>query len=98
MGKYLRRRYKELIPDNVFPNNLVYVQSSDFDRTKTSAQAALAGLFPPVKDQIWNNDLLWQPIPIHSIPMKDDNLIYTSELRKYSIQNKIIKNSKTLFS
>lgn len=36
----------------------------DFDRTLASAQANLAGLFPPTHDdEKWHNDLLWQPIP-----------------------------------
>lgn len=30
-----------------------------------SAGANLAGLFPPVGDQIWNDKINWQPVPIH---------------------------------
>lgn len=40
-----------------------------------SAAANLAGLFPPTGDQIWNEQLLWQPIPIHSIPELFDYVV-----------------------
>lgn len=40
-----------------------------------SAQVNLAGLFPPAPDQIWNQVLAWQPIPIHSVPIKRDAIL-----------------------
>lgn len=46
--------------------------SSAFDRTINSANLVLAGFFPPQRDQVWNEDLLWQPIPVHSIPLDMD--------------------------
>lgn len=54
----------------------IYVQSTDYDRTIMSAQANLAGLYPPVKDDIWLESINWQPIPVHTIPPKDDYALY----------------------
>lgn len=49
--------------------------SSDIDRTINSANLVLAGMFPPKGNQIWNERLLWQPIPVHSIPTHIDYFI-----------------------
>lgn len=40
-----------------------------------SAESHLAGLYPPTSNQTWNGDLPWQPIPVHTIPRDDGNLI-----------------------
>ncbi|KAG4065183.1 hypothetical protein HA402_007580 [Bradysia odoriphaga] len=74
LGQWLRRRYKHFLSSTYYSSD-VFVQSSDTDRTLMSAEVNLAGLFPPVKNQIWNSMLLWQPIPIHTTPVKSDNLL-----------------------
>lgn len=35
----------------------------------------LAGMFPPKDKQIWNDTLLWQAIPIHTIPEEMDYVL-----------------------
>lgn len=55
-----------------------------------SAQATLAGLFPPTNEQVWNPDLLWQPIPVHTIPKDIDYMVTASKLLNFD--NKIIFN------
>lgn len=63
MGQYFRRRYGKILGVKYSPNN-VYVQSTDYDRTIMSAQANLAGLFPPTHDdEKWHTNISWQPIP-----------------------------------
>lgn len=52
----------------------MYVLSSYADRCHMSAQLLLAGLYKPVRNQIWNSDLLWQPIPVHELPRNLDNV------------------------
>lgn len=74
LGQYFRKRYATILGEKYSPNK-IYVQSSDFDRTLMSAQLALAGLFPPKDDQIWNENCMWQPIPVHTMPRKSDYLI-----------------------
>lgn len=51
------------------------MQSTDFDRTIMSAQANLAGLFPPTDEEKWSDEILWQPIPVHIIPWEMDHVL-----------------------
>lgn len=74
LGLQLAERYKDFLPQKYHLED-VLVQSSYADRCIMSAQLVLAGLFPPIKDQIWNTNLMWQPIPVHSIPRFIDNKI-----------------------
>jgi len=50
----------------------VHVRCTDFDRTLMSAYSNLAGMFPAEGSQVWNEKLLWQPIPVHTIPQEMD--------------------------
>lgn len=52
----------------------VYVRSTDFDRTLMSAEANLAGLFPPNGMQRFNPNISWQPIPVHTVPIAEDRV------------------------
>ncbi|NWU18063.1 PPAP phosphatase, partial [Cephalopterus ornatus] len=85
LGQYMRRRYSHFL-SVVYKQTQIYVQSTDCDHTLMSAQASLAGLYPLTQDQIWNPRILWQPIPVHTVPRSHDNLLYLpfSHCPKYS--------------
>lgn len=74
LGQYLRAKYQKLIGTHYTPNK-VYIRSTDFDRTLMSAQLVAAGLFPPSDDQVWMEQLNWQPVPIHSVPLNQEHLL-----------------------
>lgn len=76
MGKFLRQRYNELLGANYSVNRAIYVQSTDTDRTINSALVNLAGLFYPTDGERWNEDIAWQPVPVHTVPKKFDNVLY----------------------
>ncbi|XP_018123000.1 prostatic acid phosphatase [Xenopus laevis] len=74
LGRYLRRRYDTFLNES-YRHREVYVRSTDIDRTIMSAQANLAGLFQPTGDQIWNPNITWEPIPVHTVPKTEDKLL-----------------------
>nr|CAB59935.1 acid phosphatase-1 [Drosophila subobscura] len=74
LGKWLRNRYKSLLGSR-YTNEDIFVQSTDVDRTLMSAQSDLAGLYEPQGDDIWNPRIDWQPVPVHTVPEKDDSIL-----------------------
>lgn len=97
LGQFFGRRYKDLLGSARYASDLVYVQSTDDDRTQMSALCNLAGLFPPIESQIWNEDLLWQPIPVHSMPDLMDHLLSTNRpCPRYSYEKKKLKQSNKI--
>ena len=42
-----------------------------------SAECNLAGLFPPQGSQVWNDEIPWQPVPVHTVTRESD---YVSSL------------------
>lgn len=81
LGKYLRSRYIDGNPYQLlnasYNRSEVHIRSTDYDRTLMSAYSNLAGLYPPAGAQLWNKDIPWQPIPVHTIPLADDYLLNT---------------------
>ncbi|XP_044761077.1 lysosomal acid phosphatase-like [Coccinella septempunctata] len=71
LGRWLRERYADFIPSK-YNKKDIYVRSASADRCLMSAASNLAGLYPPTEDQIWNPNLPWRPIPIHSKPKSED--------------------------
>lgn len=74
LGEWLRNRYNHMM-NGTYSRDIVYVQSTDVDRTLMSAESNLAGLFPPLSNERWNVKIDWQPIPVHTIPEKLDEVI-----------------------
>eukprot|EP00096_Caligus_rogercresseyi_P013635 TRINITY_DN6265_c0_g1_i1.p1 TRINITY_DN6265_c0_g1~~TRINITY_DN6265_c0_g1_i1.p1 ORF type:complete len:423 (-),score=74.06 TRINITY_DN6265_c0_g1_i1:202-1470(-) len=74
LGKYLRSRYAGFLSE-AYKKDDILVRSTDVDRTLMSALSNLAGLYPPKESQVWNPNLLWQPVPVHTIPGPEDVLL-----------------------
>uniref|UniRef100_A0A8C8ACA5 Lysosomal acid phosphatase n=1 Tax=Otus sunia TaxID=257818 RepID=A0A8C8ACA5_9STRI len=54
---------------------LIFTRSTDCDRTLMSAEANLAGLYPPEGQEMFNPNISWQPIPVHTVPESEERLL-----------------------
>ncbi|KAF7634415.1 hypothetical protein Mgra_00006170 [Meloidogyne graminicola] len=70
LGKILRSLYGNFLGEKYHPRE-INIKSGRDNRTLASAQLLLAGLFPPIEEQIWDNSILWQPIPIETVDILD---------------------------
>ncbi|XP_008823310.1 prostatic acid phosphatase isoform X1 [Nannospalax galili] len=75
LGSYIRKRYGKFLNES-YKHDQVYIRSTDYDRTLMSAMTNLAALFPPEGISIWNPSLPWQPIPVHTVSLSEDRLLY----------------------
>jgi len=74
LGVWLRSRYGGWLSDK-YDKSEIHVRSTDTDRTLMSALSNLAGLYPPSGDQVWDPEIPWQPIPVHTVPQSEDYLL-----------------------
>ena len=40
-----------------------------------SIRCAYSGLFPPAGPQVWDPQLPWQPVPVHTVPLDQEYLL-----------------------
>lgn len=76
LGQWLRRRYNGFLNETYIAKE-VYVRSTDLDRTLMSAYSNLAGLYVPQQSQLWNSNITWQPIPVHTTQQNIDWLMHS---------------------
>lgn len=103
LGQWLRKRYNSLVSEK-YNSSEMYVRSTDVDRTLMSAESNLAGFYPPKSKDLWNDEVQWQPIPVHTVPEKQDSIlaakkncpVYDYELKKL-YKSSTFKNYDTEF-
>ncbi|XP_045504638.1 venom acid phosphatase Acph-1-like [Colias croceus] len=88
IGKFIRQRYGSqgyhLLSD-IYLQDEIALRSTDKERTKMTAQMAMAALYPPVAEQQWDDGLgkVWQPVPYTAVPLKEDYLRYYSNCNRF---------------
>lgn len=98
-GKFLRQHY-ELLP-KTYTEDLIYVRSTDIDRSIQSALVILSELFRPKSAFAYHRGLDWQPIPVHTVPLRSDHVIpmdlfncslFNRNLEMVLNQDRIVRN------
>ncbi|KAJ8952968.1 hypothetical protein NQ314_007444 [Rhamnusium bicolor] len=69
----LRSRYNKFLGEYYYPE-VVEARSTDYNRTKMSLQLVLAGLFPPRREDMLQDNIYWQPIPYNYVSRSQDKV------------------------
>ncbi|MCP4180962.1 MAG: histidine-type phosphatase [bacterium] len=100
LGSYLRERYIKkfkLIPEN-YNSNLIYIRSTDINRTLMSAESLLYGFYPPGSGPLLSDkksalQYRYQPVPVHSVLEMNDKLLSAQSIYKpkiHKLQKKLV--------
>uniref|UniRef100_A0A8C0ULS5 acid phosphatase n=1 Tax=Cyanistes caeruleus TaxID=156563 RepID=A0A8C0ULS5_CYACU len=87
LGQYMRRRYSHFL-SVVYKQCEIYVQSTDCDHTLMSAQASLAGLYPPTQKKILQFSFQLLYLPFSHCPKHKELLRETFATRDFQRQFK----------
>ncbi|CAG5016988.1 unnamed protein product [Parnassius apollo] len=88
IGKFIRQRYGSQglkMLSNIYLQDEISLRSTDKERTKMTAEVAMAAVYPPEKPQQWDEGLgkVWQPVPYTAVPLREDYLRYYSNCEKF---------------
>ncbi|CAL1280555.1 unnamed protein product [Larinioides sclopetarius] len=95
VGKFLRSMYKDFVTSN--PNEVIAISTAT-ERSLSSALAHLAALYAPEGNWKFEDELDWQPIPIYTLPTKDDKYLSFNSTcpRARQEQRKLIGSLQTI--
>ncbi|KAJ8969838.1 hypothetical protein NQ317_018939, partial [Molorchus minor] len=77
IGTALRSRYQNFLGEFYYPD-IVEAISTDYNRTKMSLELVLAGLFPPRREEMLQDNIYWQPVPYNYVPRSEDKITVES--------------------
>ncbi|XP_013200568.1 venom acid phosphatase Acph-1 [Amyelois transitella] len=83
MGALLRKRYDQFLGPYYEADNSIVI-ASDTDLSKMTALLISAGLWPPLEPQIWNETIIWQPVPYTYPHPSTDFLLYHENCPRYN--------------
>ena len=83
--------YGDFLADT-YNRERVMVKCTKYDRTIMSVESLLASLYKPVKYQIWNDEVNWQPIPVQTADL--DNVFIPSCDRFTQLSNEAFESDE----
>ncbi|XP_045539528.1 venom acid phosphatase Acph-1 [Papilio machaon] len=98
IGKFIKQRYGcqgSKLLSNIYFQDEIAVRSTDKERTKMTAQMAMAAVYPPKLEQQWDEGLgkVWQPVPYTAVPLSEDYLRYYSNCQRFKELMEIAKKT-----
>uniref|UniRef100_A0A0C9PLG4 acid phosphatase n=1 Tax=Fopius arisanus TaxID=64838 RepID=A0A0C9PLG4_9HYME len=91
LGRKLRDFYGDFLGD-IYSPLTTYGRSTNYERTKMSLQAVMAGLFPPTQAQRWHPDINWQPVITDYVSSENDFIMVPEECPQYLRELRRVKN------
>lgn len=85
LGKFTRERYRNFLPKHYSKKDF-QIYATEIERTNVSAQLFAAGLYSPTKQEIWNNELHWNPVPVFTA---DENIFNVTPIRVCPLYRKL---------
>ncbi|XP_065830764.1 lysosomal acid phosphatase-like isoform X1 [Oscarella lobularis] len=73
--RYMTKGTETFLLSSSYERDEIYVRSTDVDRTLMSAECQMAALYKPTGRQVFLENLDWQPVPIHTVPLAEDKLL-----------------------
>lgn len=69
-------------------------------------QTKSQGLFVPTEEEKWNDEILWQPIPVHTVPRDLDHIVsaerycpkYEAAFEKFTNESKEVQHIYTEYA
>lgn len=92
MGALLRKRYNDFLGPYYEEENSKVI-ASDSDLSKMTALLISAGLWPPPAEQVWNDTIMWQPVPYVYPPQDEDYLLYEDNCPRYRQEKKRVSKA-----
>ncbi|TGZ53473.1 Uncharacterized protein DBV15_05864, partial [Temnothorax longispinosus] len=95
LGVYLREIYNDFL-GNTYTPEIMKARTTEHSLSILSAQLVNAGLWPPAGNQIWIENLKWQPIPTDYLELEEDTLMLGSLCPNFISQmNQILQTTET---
>ncbi|CAB3396564.1 unnamed protein product [Caenorhabditis bovis] len=93
LGTFFRQSYIDtgFVSSN-FSTKEIYLRSSDSDRALVSAQSFLYGMYPATGNFRFDNNIDWQPIPVHANSPGEPDLVCKTTAIKCARRDELVDN------
>ncbi|KAL7305432.1 hypothetical protein TKK_0002174 [Trichogramma kaykai] len=91
IGVQLRQQYSNFLND-IYMDETMKAHTNEFPVSQMAGELVNAGLYPPVREQIWNADLMWQPIPFEYRMKNEDIFMIGTTCPRFKRETEAVLN------